>query len=69
MFRVARQSIQLVAALALLIRRWSYGRNPAPYLNVGCLVVVLAGVVAILAICYLAALLFVALLFMKGVIL
>jgi hypothetical protein len=69
MFRVARHSIELVATLALLLRRWSYGRNRAPYLSSGCLVVVLVGAAAILAICCLAALLFVALLFMKGVIL
>jgi hypothetical protein len=68
MFGVARQIMQLVATLALLLRRWSSGRNRAPYLSAGSLVVVLAGAVAILAICYLAALLFVALLFMKGAI-
>ncbi len=65
MFRVARQMIQLVAMLALLLRRWSSGRNRAHYLSAGCLLVVLAGAVALMAICCLAALLFVALLFMK----
>ncbi len=69
MFRVARHSIELVATLTLLLGRWSYRRNRAPYLSSGCLVVVLVGASAILAICYLAALLFVALLFMKVVIL
>jgi hypothetical protein len=68
MFRVARQIHQLVAMLVLLLRRWSSGRNRAPYLSAGCLVVVLAGVVALIAMCCLAALLFVALLFMKGAI-
>ena len=68
MFRVARQMIQLVATLVLLLRRWSSGKNRAPYLSAGCLVVVLAGAVALIAICCLAALLFVALLFMKGAI-
>ena len=68
MFRVARQMMQLIATLVLLLRRWSSGRNQAPYLSAGCLVVVLAGAVAPIAICCLAALLFVALLFMKGAI-
>ena len=66
MFRVARQMMQLVATLVLLLRRWSSGRNRAPYLSAGCLVVVLAGAVALIAICCLAALLFAAVLFMKG---
>jgi hypothetical protein len=66
-FRVARQMIQLIATLVLLLRRWSRGRNRAPYLSAGCLVV-LTGAVALIAICCLAALLFVALLFLKGAI-
>ena len=68
MFRVARQMIQLVATLVLLLRRWSSGRNRAPYLSAGCLVVVLAGAVALIALCCLAALLLVALMSMKGAI-
>jgi type III secretory pathway component EscU len=68
MFRVARQMMQLVATLVLLLRRWSNGRNRAPYLSAGCLVVVLAGAVTLIATCCLAGLLFVALLFMKGAI-
>src|SRR5579859_1286311 len=55
MFRVARQMIQLVAMLLLLLRRWSSGRNRAPYLSAGCLVVVLAGAVTLMAICCLTA--------------
>jgi hypothetical protein len=66
MFRVARQMIQLVATLLLLLRRWSSGRNRAPYLSAGFLVVVLVEAVALLAICCPATLLFVALLFTKG---
>jgi hypothetical protein len=66
MFRVSRQMLQLVATLVLLLGRWSSGRNRAHYLSAGCLVVVLTGAVALIAICCLAALLFVALLFMKG---
>jgi hypothetical protein len=68
MFRVVQQLVRLAAMLALLLRRRSYGRNHAPYLSAGCLVVVLAGAAALAAICYLVALLLATLLFMKGVI-
>jgi hypothetical protein len=68
MFRVTQQTMRLAATLALLPRRWSYGRSHASYLHAACLGLVLAGAVAVLAICSLAGLLLVALLFMKGVI-
>ena len=68
MSQLVPQVLRLPAALALVLRRWPYARRHAPYLNAGCLVAVLAGMLTLVAICSLAAMLFVVLLFLKGVI-